>query len=193
MNRFCIFKRFYDKKQYKKLKRLEKSADTRVTLQDSIELLKHYSFANPIRFNVKVQGKINGLVKLKGIENRYRILVNSSQDFQKPYKNLVLQRNEGEEVNYQDFDLIISSKKDFPRLIKIAKILGPMGKMPSFANGLVNDDLESILDMISESSLIKSDSHGILDIDLGVTETLFNLSAIYQKLLDMKPAKVERN
>ena len=187
-----IFKRFYDKKQYQKLKRLEKSADSKQTLQDSISLIQQYSFNNPLRFNCYLGQKVNSLLKLKGIMQPLKVLVNSSKPFKQDFNNLKLTMNDSEQA-YEDFDLIISSKQDFPNLVKIAKILGPMGKMPSFSNGLVSDDINNILENLNESSVLKSNSDGILDIEIGTESALQNLKLILHKLMDLKPVKMESN
>ena len=186
--RISIQKRFYDKKQYKKSLKLK---EQKFTLEDSVELLRNYSFDNEIRFNVKLASKMNlGLVKLNGVQNKHKILVNNTDNFDTNFPNLEIEKF-NDDSKFEDYDLIISSKKDFPRLVKIAKILGPMGKMPSFANGLVNDNLNGILEMLSQCSILKTDSLNILDMSLGRVDSLQNLKSVYQKLADLKPAKME--
>ncbi|KAJ3252653.1 hypothetical protein HK103_001356 [Boothiomyces macroporosus] len=69
--------------------------------------------------------------------------------------------------NQLQFDRCLSTKQMFPNVVKIAKILGPKGLMPSPAKGTVGDDLTKM--MGETNSTIKLEIRDKLDLLIGNT------------------------
>ncbi|KAJ3269085.1 hypothetical protein HDV01_001893 [Terramyces sp. JEL0728] len=69
--------------------------------------------------------------------------------------------------NQLQFDRCLSTKQMFPNVVKIAKILGPKGLMPSPAKGTVGDDLRKM--MGETNSTIKLEIRDQLDMLIGST------------------------
>ena len=55
----------------------------------------------------------------------------------------------------------------FPRVTKLAKILGPMGVMPTVKKGTVTDDIESVLGKMKGLYEYKCEEDGILRCIIG--------------------------
>ncbi len=67
-----------------------------------------------------------------------------------------------------DFDILLAKPADMPKLAKLAKILGPKGKMPSPKNGTVTDNPAQTKKELSGGLVeYKSDPYGNLHIALG--------------------------
>ncbi len=60
------------------------------------------------------------------------------------------------------FDKVLSTKEMFPHVIKIAKLLGPKGLMPSPARGTVSDDIETMMASLKASTKYSMDEDGVI-------------------------------
>lgn len=62
-----------------------------------------------------------------------------------------------------EFDIFLATPEIMPKVARIAKILGPKGKMPSPKNGTVTDDPEKTIALIKNGRVeYKTDSTGII-------------------------------
>lgn len=64
--------------------------------------------------------------------------------------------------NVVKFDKVLSTKEMFPHVIKIAKLLGPKGLMPSPARGTVSDDIETMMASLKASTKYEMDEDGFI-------------------------------
>ena len=100
---------------------------------------------------------LRGTINLpEGTPKESKIIVTNDEVINKISKGIV------------DFDILLATPADMPKLAKLAKILGPKGKMPSPKNGTVTDDPVKAKNELS-SGLIeyKSDAYGNLHIAVG--------------------------
>ena len=63
-------------------------------------------------------------------------------------------------------DRVLCTKEMFPKMIKIAKFLGPRGLMPSPAKGTVSENIKEMMDKLNESQIVESDEHGVFNIPI---------------------------
>lgn len=104
-------------------------------LKEAIELVKKTSYSKfggsiEAHFNVKKKG-LSGEVQLpflKGKEKRVAIL-----------NPEILEKIKSGKI---DFDLLLATPADMPKLIPLAKVLGPKGLMPNPKNGTIVPDPE---------------------------------------------------
>lgn len=91
-----------------------------------------------------------------------------------------------------DFDVLIATPAQMPKLAKYAKVLGPKGLMPSPKAGTVTDDLEKVQKEISGGRIeYRVDKNGVVHLGIGrvsfATEKLVeNFHAIEQVLMAAK-------
>ncbi|KAJ3033724.1 hypothetical protein HDV00_005874 [Rhizophlyctis rosea] len=67
------------------------------------------------------------------------------------------------------FDKALSTKEMFPQVVKIARILGPKGLMPSPAKGTVSDDLPTMMNSLSATSKFEADENGYIHLEIART------------------------
>ena len=99
------------------------------------------------------------------------------------------------------FDRCLCTKKMFPKVVKIAKILGPLGLMPSPAKGnsldlgTVSDDIKSLMSSVQASSSIEM-KDGFIELAIGQstwpdTQLQDNLIAFVKAVKALKPPKMD--
>lgn len=124
-------------------------------LTDAVELVKKTSYSKfdgsislDIRLGkLKSDESIRGTVKLPhGIDKKLRIVVSSEELIEKIKKGEI------------DFDVILSTPQDMPKLAQVAKILGPKGLMPNPKDGTVVDDPEKAKKEMSEMARYRADA-----------------------------------
>jgi large subunit ribosomal protein L1 len=71
-----------------------------------------------------------------------------------------------EAVDALNVSRILSTKAMFPKVVRIAKILGPKGLMPSPAKGTVSDDLQALLSSLQFTTKYEADSEKMVKIDI---------------------------
>ncbi|KAI9207475.1 ribosomal protein L1-like protein [Polychytrium aggregatum] len=91
-------------------------------------------------------------------------------------------------------DKVFATKAMFPQVVKIAKILGPKGLMPSPAKGTVSDDIEGMMKLMNATSKFEVDSDGYVHFDIAKTnwkdeQVMENFEALLKSLIDLKPPK----
>lgn len=67
-----------------------------------------------------------------------------------------------------DFDILLATPADMPKLAKVAKVLGPKGKMPSPKSGTITEDPAKTKEELSGGLVeYKTDAHGNLHVAVG--------------------------
>ena len=122
---------------------------------DAIELVKKTSYSKfdgsislDIRLGkLKSDESIRGTVKLPhGIDKKLRIAVSSEELIEKIKKGEI------------DFDVILSTPQEMPKLAQVAKILGPKGLMPNPKDGTVVEDPEKAKKEMAEMARYRADA-----------------------------------
>jgi len=81
---------------------------------------------------------------------------------------------------WSDFDVALATPEMMPKIAKVAKILGPKGKMPNPKSGTITDKPEEVIEEFSKGKIeVKSDAGGSVHIALGK--------------LDMEDKKIKEN
>ncbi|KAJ1547693.1 hypothetical protein HK405_005177, partial [Cladochytrium tenue] len=80
------------------------------------------------------------------------------------------------------FDHCLSTKEMFPQVVKIARILGPQGLMPSPSKGTVSDNIESMMNALRATSKFALDSEGHISLD--------NLRSLVKAVIEAIPPKI---
>ncbi len=131
-------------------------------LEDAIELVKRTSltkFDSSVELHVRFLDKKKEPLALRGL--------------------IVLKHNVGKEPKIglldealiekiakdkkTDFDILITTPQMMPKLAKIAKILGPQGKMPNPKSGTITNDPQKTISEIKAGKIeYKTDKQGIL-------------------------------
>ena len=94
------------------------------------------------------------------------------------------------------FHRCISTRKMFPKVIKIAKHLGPKGLMPSPAKGTVSDDIKSMMTSAQASIKFEADPRlalvhmHVATSDWPIEHIKSNINAFTEAVLKMKPPKL---
>ena len=90
-----------------------------------------------------------------------------------------------------DFDILLTTPDMMPKLARVAKILGPKGKMPSPKSGTITTDIDKTKAELSGGTTeYKTDAQGNLHIAIGkVSWTVEQLEANAQAVLGVLPKR----
>ncbi|KAI8587798.1 ribosomal protein L1-like protein [Geranomyces variabilis] len=96
------------------------------------------------------------------------------------------------------FDKVLSTKEMFPQVIKIARVLGPKGLMPSPAKGTVSDDIPTMMSSLRAVTKFEASSDGFIQMEVGKTswtdDDIFkNMRALVSTVLSSRPSKTDAN
>ncbi|KAJ3189241.1 hypothetical protein HDU85_002866 [Gaertneriomyces sp. JEL0708] len=96
------------------------------------------------------------------------------------------------------FDKVLSTKEMFPQVVKIARVLGPKGLMPSPAKGTVSDDIATMMSSLKAVTKFEVDGDGSIHIDVGKAswreqDVFENLHAVVGAILKARPSKTDAN
>lgn len=96
-----------------------------------------------------------------------------------------------------NFDILLTTPQQMPKLAKLGKILGPKGLMPSPKSGTVTQNLkESIAEFKKGKIEYRADKTGIVHVNFGKAsfneqELKENLVSVYQSIEKNKPSGVK--
>lgn len=135
-------------------------------IDEAIELVKNTAstkFESSVELHIKMVEKKG---KKKGGEETLRGLFHLPHGLGKELKIIVMDENKIEEIaktKKVDFDVAIATPQMMPKMGKVAKILGPKGKMPNPKFGTVTDNPEKVQEEISKGRVeYKVDASGVI-------------------------------
>lgn len=141
------------------------SKDEQYSIDEAIKLAKNSSYSKfdgtftlhiQLSKSKKADEAIRGTIKLPhGTGKKQKIEVVSEELIEKIQKG------------YSDFDVLIASGEMMPKLARVAKILGPKGKMPNPKDGTVSDNPEQTAKNLDQIAPYRMDAGRNLHISVG--------------------------
>jgi large subunit ribosomal protein L1 len=131
------------------------------SLEDGITLVKEVStskFDGSLELHIKVKGEaVRGTVVLPhGTGKTKKVAVADEETI------------EAIAAGKLDFDVLLATPAQMPKLAKYAKLLGPKGLMPSPKAGTVTDDIEKVKGEISGGRVeYRADKTGVIHLGIG--------------------------
>ncbi|KAI8905148.1 ribosomal protein L1-like protein, partial [Gorgonomyces haynaldii] len=205
-----IFRRGYDRKYYQHLKKEAKRKQNQedVPFISSVELLRSYALGEPKQVSAILQldteKKLRAQVVLPHqlMKQNSKILLFCSPKEEQIGKDLGIDYVGGAELIEQvkngeiEFHQCLATKSIFPQVVKIAKILGPKGLMPSPSKGTVGENIPEMLKLVAASTNIETDDKGIVQLPIGTIEwdankIKDNMQAVLKAVLALKPSKAQ--
>lgn len=148
------------------------SKDELYSIEEAIDLVKktaNTKFDSTIEAHFKIEVKKTGS-KDKSSEPIRGVVKLPSGAVKKP-KVVILNEDIAQEIiktGKVNFDIAISSPQDMPEFGKLAKILGPKGKMPNPKVGTVTDDPQKTKTEIESGQIeYRADSFNIVHLGIG--------------------------
>lgn len=133
----------------------------RYTAEEAIALVKEVSTASfdaAVELHVITKGEaVRGTIQLPHGNGKSRKVVAATDE--------VL---EDIAAGKLDFDVLLASPAQMPKLAKFAKLLGPKGLMPSPKAGTVTDDIEGTMSQINSGRVeYRADKTGVIHLSIG--------------------------
>ncbi|KAI8853667.1 ribosomal protein L1-like protein [Chytridium lagenaria] len=212
----CAAVRFYDRKLFKKEKRrmmaLQNQED--VTFKDAMSVFRLYCLGEDRELSAHiicekqdegtkpVKGDIRLPKPMTGGTIQSTILVFAKGPMADEAKRLGAHIVGGEELIAQvaagqiTFDRCLATKEMFPQVVKIAKVLGPKGLMPSPARGTVSDDIAQMIANLNATQAFEIDTDSAISLEIARTSWTDeniqeNLRAFVKAIVGAKPAKTD--
>ncbi|KAJ3028218.1 UNVERIFIED_CONTAM: hypothetical protein HDU68_002146 [Siphonaria sp. JEL0065] len=207
--------RAYDRKLYNKQKKLLRDVENQsnVSLSDALSALRIYSMSDnkTLTAHVLVPKPEEGMKPIRGDVSLPHV-VDTAADSGLSEKLLGKHAEEATKLGAQIvggeellekiesgelvFDRCLATKEMFPKVLKIAKLLGPKGLMPSPGRGTVSDDIAGMINSIKSVNKFSADAQGIVNMDICKTEwndqqIHENLHALLKAVMTTKPPKTE--
>ena len=163
-------------------------ANKKYTISDAIELAKKTSstkFDGNIEVHIRVQGKSGKPENLRG-------MISYPHSTGKSLKVEILDEKIIEEIastGRADADLYLTTPSEMSKVAKLARILGPKGKMPNPKSGTITlDPVKTKAELEGGKTEYKTDSFGIVHQVIGkVSADEKSLAANYQALISSLP------
>lgn len=155
------------------------------TIEEAVELVKKTSYATfdsavEVHFKVKTGGVRGMIVLPHGSGKTKKVAVADDETI------------EAIAAGKLDFDILIATPAQMPKLAKFAKVLGPKGLMPSPKAGTVTDDIEKVTAEIGGGRVeYRADKGGVVHTVIGRTsfkneQLVENFQVLEQILLSAK-------
>jgi large subunit ribosomal protein L1 len=159
-------------------------------VDEALELVKKTSltkFDGNVEVHVRLLGK-------SGKPEQIRGMLQYPNSTGKQVKVVILDDKTIEEITKTqkiDADIYLTTPADMPKVAKLAKILGPKGKMPSPKSGTITEDPEKTKAELSGGKTeYKTDSYGIIHQIIGkVSMDSKALEENYKMLISVVPAE----
>jgi large subunit ribosomal protein L1 len=159
-------------------------------IADALELVKKTSltkFDGNVEVHVRLQGKSGKAEQLRG-------MIQYPHSTGKSVTVVVLNEKTIEEITASgkaDADIYLTTPADMSKVAKLAKILGPKGKMPNPKSGTITMDPEKTKkELEGGKSEFKTDSYGIVHQIIGkVSGKQEELAANYKALMTTLPTE----
>jgi large subunit ribosomal protein L1 len=184
------------------------------TIKEAIEKLKNFQPAKFIEtieahISLNIDPKYNNqqlrstLTFPKGTGKNLKIAVVTSDDLiemaHKEGADIAGSENLIENITNEiiNFDILIATPEQMPKLAKLGRILGPKGLMPSPKSGTVTKDLSSAIKEFKKGKIeYRADKNGIVHVPVGKitfsNNDLFeNLISLYNSIEKNKPTGVK--
>ena len=163
-------------------------ANKKYDIEEGIELVKKTSYT---KFDGKVEVHIRLLGK-SGKPEQLRGLIQYPHATGKKMSVVVLDDKTIEEIaktGKVDADIYLTTPADMPKVAKLAKILGPKGKMPNPKSGTITDNIEKTKkDLEGGQTEYKTDNTGNLHQVIGkVSAETKSLTENYRALISLLP------
>ncbi|MFA6492992.1 MAG: hypothetical protein WCV58_02575 [Patescibacteria group bacterium] len=157
-------------------------------LEDALDLVKKTSTSN---FDGNVEVHVRLLLK-NGKPENLRGMLKYPHATGKQIKVIILDEKIMEEIQKTkktDFDIALATPEMMPKVAKLAKILGPKGKMPNPKSGTVTSDPEKTKKELEGGTIeYKTDKYGIIHQAIGkVSADLKILEENFRTLLSVLP------
>jgi large subunit ribosomal protein L1 len=176
-------------KKYQELKTLI-DAKKRYGINDAVELAQKTSmtkFAGNLEVHIRILGKSGKPEQLRG-------MVQYPYATGKSISVVILDEKTIEEIaktQKAEANIYLTSPTDMPKVAKLAKILGPKGKMPNPKSGTITENPEKTKkELESGSTEYRSDAQGNVHQVLGkLTDKAENLIENYKALIALLPVE----
>ncbi len=132
-------------------------------IDEAIELTKKTTFA---KFDSSIELHVRLSSKKAKEQGGFRIFTQLPNKVGKEIKIAVIDENLIEKILKEkktDYDILVATPEMMPKIARLAKILGPQGKMPNPKSGTVTKDTQKAIDEIKSGKIeIKSDKQNII-------------------------------
>lgn len=161
------------------------------SIKEAIELVKETSYAS-FDGAVEVHLEITAKKAKAGESDRFRTVINLPNGTGKEPKIGLLDEEMIEKISKNgsvDFDILLSTPALMPKVAKIAKILGPKGKMPNPKTGTVTEDPEAAKRAILSGKIeLRADSQNNIHQMIGrISWPTEKLVSNYQTIMSVIP------
>ena len=159
-------------------------------ITDALELVKKTTltkFDGNVEIHIRLQGKSGKAEQLRG-------MIQYPHTTGKKVSVVILDEKTIEEITKTgkaDADIYLTTPSDMPKVARLAKILGPKGKMPNPKSGTISlDPAKTKAELEGGKGEFKTDSYGIVHQILGkVSAKIEDLAANYKALLVLLPTE----
>lgn len=147
--------------------------------RDALELAQKSSYS-------KFEGSIELHLKLKPSKNQEqaRGLIKLPYPVDKKLKLTIVTEeliNKIASEGRTDYDILVATPAMMPSLAKIAKILGPQGKMPNPKSGTIGEDPQRLIEEIQKGKTeYKTDKNGVIHLIIG--KKSWDIERLYNNL-----------